>query len=382
MPSKTTRRKDKAVKTTKAAMLFAKIARSKPAIGRGKPCARKDDSNIRDTKRKQTSVPVSAVTLLPKAHDAGAVVESATSDCGLRRSFASVEDSKSSNLEKKFKQEPTDVNSLVSSTTSLLSNNLSGESVTATEILNVLERIENKVDDMARQQEKCLLLVAQANAKVDALASTSIGKATVDEPRKLYQLKLTPVKSFADLEAVEEQCKDDEFVDEVLRSIGSIHGKNRFKGNGGTVGHQVIDYFVDRRFLRQCSWTGISKTFDENQHLVRKVSFSKYERYINLIYSVIRNADEDYTMEKCHKFLKQCLRNSKQRLDETKMVRLPAARNRSKKNRKEYTEEILDGNEPIEEGTDPDPNMSNIIIEEEEDPIEEIIMEEYLSESS
>ncbi|XP_065094694.1 uncharacterized protein LOC135715287 [Ochlerotatus camptorhynchus] len=204
--------------------------------------------------------------------------------------------------------------------------------------------MENKMDDMGRQQEKCLLLLAQANAKIDSLSSALEKKQTGEEPEKSLELTLTlnPVKSLEDLEASEELCKDDCYVEKVVRSMGQIHGTNRFKND------EMIDYFVDRRFFRHYSWTGISKTFDENQQLVRKIAFSKYDRYINLFYRVIRNANEDFTKNDCNKFLKQCLRNSKQRLDDTKMLRLPAARNRRKalpnhsEHKIEYLDEVID----------------------------------------
>lgn len=42
------------------------------------------------------------------------------------------------------------------------------------------------------------------------------------------------------------------------------------------------------------------------------------------------HADELFTKEACHKFLKQCIRNSKQRLENVNHLRMPVARNRRK----------------------------------------------------
>ncbi|XP_055525292.1 uncharacterized protein LOC129718493 [Wyeomyia smithii] len=198
-------------------------------------------------------------------------------------------------------------------------------SISSIELLNKVEMIENKLDDMAKQQEKCLLLLAQANAKLDSLSTIADGKRTIQEHDQLQALVLTPVKCLADLENYEEQCKNEVFIKNVIRSTEQIHGKNRFNNKGITVCLQIIDHFVDQKFLRRCSWTGISKSFDDNQNLLPKIAFSKYERYINLFYEVVRNADEDFTKDECNRFFKQCLRNSKQRLED-KNQRQPAAR--------------------------------------------------------
>lgn len=196
------------------------------------------------------------------------------------------------------------------------------------DIMNMLKTINDKIDNIGKRQEKCVILAAQANAKIDSLTQRS--QQSQIEPEKTAELKLIPVNSLVDLEAAEDLCKDEDYVENVIRQMGQIHGNNRFKSKGGTVCHQMIDYFVDRRFFCICSWTGISKTLDENQELVPKIAFSRYEKYINLFYKVIRNADDTFTKDECDKFLKLCMRNSKQRANEL-MLRQPASRNRPKK---------------------------------------------------
>lgn len=198
------------------------------------------------------------------------------------------------------------------------------------EIMNMLKIINDKVDNIEKRQEKCLILTAQVNAKIDRLTSRSEQRQSSNASEKTADIKLIPVNSLADLEAAEEQCEDQNYVNNVIREMGKIHGNNRFKNKGGTVCHQMIDFFVDRRFFRLCSWTGISKTLDENNEVVPKIPFSRYEKYINLFYKVICNSDSTFTKDECHKFLKQCLRNSKQRANEL-LLRQPASRNRSKK---------------------------------------------------
>ncbi|KXJ75642.1 hypothetical protein RP20_CCG011334 [Aedes albopictus] len=258
--------------------------------------------------------------------------------------------------------DPTDILSSVSSSNSLSVN------IQFADIMKKLESIENNVQEMGKHQAKCLILGAQANAKIDYLLSEKAKQPTVNVAAKPQESLLVPVNSLTDLENAEKRCEDDSYVESVIREMGQMHGKNRFKTRGGTVCLQIIDHFVDRSFFRQCSWTGISKTFDENQKLVEKIAFSKYEKFINLFYRVIRNADEDFTKEECNKFFKQCLRNSKQRVGE-QMLRLPAARNRTKRipvDSNDYAEDEDDSEDRQAEGS----NIEYIeeIVEHDHDP--------------
>nr|XP_029715675.1 uncharacterized protein LOC115259286 [Aedes albopictus] len=379
MPPKSKKRKI-TVENTNPAKLFAKIAKGKPDPGEAIAGSSVADNfaagnhlQLKDMNDKVADVPAPA----EKSSAAGTtkIIESAepggSGSEGQLISITPLDVSDRGELAYTFKQESTEFDSTASSNVSLYSNHGSDQAATRAEESNRQESIENKMNDILQNQQKCLLLLAQANAKLDSLGSDSGRKQVTGEPQepeKIFKIALNPVKTLAELEAVEERCKDEQFVDDVIRSIGTIHGRNRFKGNGGTVCHQIIDRFVDRRFFRYCSWTGISKTMDENQQLVRKIAFSKFEHYIDLFYTAVRNADEDFTKEQCHKFLKQCLRNSKQRLDETRNLRMPAARKRCKKilldtEMIDDTQEdmIIDEKEEEEGATD---NLSEVIIEE------------------
>ncbi|XP_058827098.1 uncharacterized protein LOC131687073 [Topomyia yanbarensis] len=190
-----------------------------------------------------------------------------------------------------------------------------------------LGKFEDKLHRMEKQLDQCVFLLSQANAKIDMLSSRKQSEVDKDVI-ELNNISVQPVKTLQDLEALEKKCKDESYIKSVILSMGNIHGKHRFTGQGWTVCLQVIDYFLDRKFMREVSWTGVSKTKSENGEAVTKIAFSKYEHFINLFYQVILHADEQFSLAACHNFFKQCIRNSKQRLEDIKRVRLSVARKR------------------------------------------------------
>lgn len=199
------------------------------------------------------------------------------------------------------------------------------ETITLKALFEQQKLLENQVN-------KGLLMLSQLNAKVDVIGSRNpTDKADDEEQVVVKKNVLEPVSNLAELEAVEHKCMDDRFVESVICSLGKIHGKHRFTGAGQTVCLQLIDYFVDRRFLRDVSWTGVSKTKDEHGRPITKIAFSKYTKFIDLFFHTVLNADELFSLEACHKFLKQCIRNSKQRLEDIKQVRASVSRKRGRK---------------------------------------------------
>nr|XP_019527428.2 uncharacterized protein LOC109399441 [Aedes albopictus] len=199
-----------------------------------------------------------------------------------------------------------------------------------------LKELFERVQNLENQLNRCLIMLSQINAKLDEIGSrqrTEKVRENADDEDSvdIKKNEFEPVKNLAELDAIEEKCKNDSFVANVVRSMGKIHGKHRFTGAGQTVCLQLIDYFIDRQFLRECSWTGVSKTKDPNGNLRPKIAFSKYSKFIDLFFQSVLNADELFTLESCHKFLKQCIRNSKQRVEDIKQVRASVSRKRGRK---------------------------------------------------
>lgn len=191
-----------------------------------------------------------------------------------------------------------------------------------------LDVLSARVKNLENQMDRCLLMLSQISAKLDVIGSRNTADKDGENQIEVMKYVLEPIRSLAELKAIEEKCIDDKFVESVICSMGKVHGKHRFTGAGQTVCLQLIDYFVDRRFLREVSWTGISKTKDQHGRPKAKIAFSKYNKFIDLFFQTILNADELFSLEACHKFLKQCIRNSKQRLEDVKQIRSSVSRKR------------------------------------------------------
>lgn len=191
------------------------------------------------------------------------------------------------------------------------------------------ELIPPKADPTDSKLNKCLTLLAHANAKLDALGAAGPSQCKHEHQAVvLNKIILKPVKDLHDMEVLEENCKNEEFVKSIVASIGQLHGRQRYTGRGVTVCLQIMDYFFDRQFLLHCSWTGTGRKSADQEQVQRKVPFCKFEGVIDLFYQTILRSDPDFSMVDCKEFLHRCLRNSKQRFAEIGGTRKPTARKR------------------------------------------------------
>ncbi|XP_055605219.1 uncharacterized protein LOC129753420 [Uranotaenia lowii] len=250
----------------------------------------------------------------------------------------------------------------------------------APNLLELVQSLHSKVEMNARIIEECkvignksVALLSQVNAKLDVLANQvnlkldnfvsqtqqtdSVRIDTVSSP-------LSPVKNLAEMESLEQKANSKKFVEAVIQYFGSMHGRSRYVGEGATVCLQLIDYFFDRAFLLNCSWTGTSRRKGNDENTGSKIAFHKFDGIITLFHKVIMFSDPTYPFIECQKFLKRCLRNSKQRFVETKGLKASVARNRRK--RKLVTSSVdVGNNSQVEEEPD-------VIEEEEEEALDEV----------
>lgn len=185
-------------------------------------------------------------------------------------------------------------------------------------------------DNINHKLNKCLLLLSHVNAKVDALAEMQCQQVKTLPNVKLAKINLQPVKSLADLEKLEENCREEDFIKTIIASLGRIHGRHRYTGRGATVSLQIVDYFFSRDFLLQCSWTGTGRTSGKDEIKKTKIPFMKFDKTINLFYQTVLHSDPSYTFTDCKSFLHRCLKNAKQRFAEVTGTRKPVSRKRKR----------------------------------------------------
>ncbi|XP_055634115.1 uncharacterized protein LOC129774406 [Toxorhynchites rutilus septentrionalis] len=218
------------------------------------------------------------------------------------------------------------------------------------DLLRFMQSLHEKTDKHTRMIEECKLvgnrsvaLLSQVNAKLDILANQVNMKLDAFGSHHSHQTEpmcietrnvpLSPIKSFEEFESVEKKANK-QFIDAVVQYFGSMHGKNRYVGEGGTVCLQIVDYFFDREFLLNCSWTGTRRRLDKSNDLMNasKIPFHKFDGVINLFHRVVMFSDPLYPLVECQNFLKRCLRNAQQRFREIKGIRAPVARRKRKRN--------------------------------------------------
>lgn len=121
--------------------------------------------------------------------------------------------------------------------------------------------------------------------------------------------RFPPVKTIDELKALEENLKDPNFEKKYISSMSTLcsRGNNM---RGLTLCYRLIDFFISRDLLLQCSWTG--NTRNQNEH--EKTAFKFFERIRSSFFYVVHNSDETFGKIECDQFFKRVLKNSKQRL--------------------------------------------------------------------
>lgn len=265
------------------------------------------------------------------------------------------------------------------------------------DLRQLLLSLHKKVDENARKIEESKLtgnrtvtLLSQINAKFDVLASqinTKLDAIASQKPQQIepvwtgnIRAPLKPVESLEELELLEKNSSNEQFVAGIIHHFGSMHGKDRYVGEGGTVCLQIIDYFFQREFLLNCSWTGTTRNKNSDEVIVSKIAFHKFDGVITLFHKVVMFSDPSYTLVQCQKFLHRCLRNAKQRFEEIKGTRAPVARKRRKRNDHRSDLRSMDEEEEKQDEED-DPLVEYVGQDETGIPdTKPIIVEEYLLE--
>ncbi|KAL9707553.1 hypothetical protein quinque_011071 [Culex quinquefasciatus] len=137
---------------------------------------------------------------------------------------------------------------------------------------------------------------------------------------------ISPVTCLQDLVALENQLQDEKIMNDYIKDMGFICGTSG-KARALNCCYKLIDYFVTREFLMQCSWTGASRTTEDplnDESTEEKIPFKFYRRFRTLFLRLILQADKDFSELQCDKFFKTILKNRKQRLQAKVAPTMPA----------------------------------------------------------
>lgn len=143
-------------------------------------------------------------------------------------------------------------------------------------------------------------------------------------PTDQAEILAKPVSSAEELNKLEESLKDEGVLQKFVANMSFICGTNG-KANGVDCCYKLVDYFLTREFLTECSWTGKCRVGDENrsdnapavegsQTNCSKVPIKFFKHFRTLFLKLVLLAGKDFTEIKCEEFFKRVMKNSKQRL--------------------------------------------------------------------
>ncbi|XP_035773687.1 uncharacterized protein LOC118456742 [Anopheles albimanus] len=185
--------------------------------------------------------------------------------------------------------------------------------------------IDRRLQKIEQQQHQSLSniqkKVTTIGTKIGAFGSViaSGESSLLPQPITAY---FSPAKCKEDLDELEANASDEQFVSAVAQSVARIHGYDR-TGEGVTVSHQIVDYFFDRQFLQDCSWTGRTRSAEH----VRKIALAPYENIKNLFYQSVHLVDDSFTLNAAERFFRDVAKHARSRA-EVKFLRKPALKRR------------------------------------------------------
>lgn len=124
------------------------------------------------------------------------------------------------------------------------------------------------------------------------------------------------------LRCLEHSLENPEKEFELKKKLAYICGKG--KGRGVNNAYALIDVMFDRQFLKTCSWAGGSRSTET------KVCFKSFTKVIKLFFEIVLDSDNSFTLNECHNFFKNVLKNSTQRC-KSKNLRTSTTKHRPKK---------------------------------------------------
>uniref|UniRef100_A0A182VVL9 DUF4806 domain-containing protein n=1 Tax=Anopheles minimus TaxID=112268 RepID=A0A182VVL9_9DIPT len=194
-----------------------------------------------------------------------------------------------------------------------------GDAATVMSILNTTD-----VSNIIANQQKILEnqeKIMQSQAKL-LTYSEYVLKFFHERPVELQQETrpedyFSPVNTLEELEDLEASLKQKDVSQKYIRGMSFICGVTG-KANGIDCCYKLIDYFITRQFLMQCSWTGNAKLPGGNNadssNSTGKVGLKFFRNFRSLFLNLIMLADKDFSEIECDNFFKRIIRNSKQRV--------------------------------------------------------------------
>ncbi|CAH0546339.1 unnamed protein product [Brassicogethes aeneus] len=178
-------------------------------------------------------------------------------------------------------------------------NQVSGFNVTLEELINRYYKIEKRLEAQTAPLVPYTNVLSQSN-------------------------DFEPVNSEEDINFLEEQLKDELYMNALVEKLSIICGRTG-KEHGFNACYTLVDNLFTRHFMTLCSWAGGSR------NEVNKISFKTYKNTIKLFFKIILLADYTFTHENLQQFFKSVLKNATRRNAVAENARTSRSKKRPKK---------------------------------------------------
>lgn len=178
-------------------------------------------------------------------------------------------------------------------------------------------------------QQQMMLNLAQTVTQIEEYMNKSFGLT-----KKTESVDFILIQEHEQLRRLDHLLENSDQELQIKIKLSAICGKG--KGRGINNAYALIDAMFDRNFLKTCSWAGGSRTTDT------KICFKSFTKVIKLFFDLVHDSDNSFTLNECHNFFKNVLKNSSQRCN-SKKLRTSTTKNRPKKKANINTNNVFTG---------------------------------------
>ncbi|XP_050507296.1 uncharacterized protein LOC126884960 [Diabrotica virgifera virgifera] len=121
------------------------------------------------------------------------------------------------------------------------------------------------------------------------------------------QFEFHAVSTSQELSQLEENLKDPNYEKKVRNYFKKIIGNIPDTSNGLDTCYSIVDYFFEKKFMVQCSWTGGSRSNTE------KCCIKNCKNILEVFFTIVQSSNKDFSKALLKKFIIGIRRNAKKR---------------------------------------------------------------------
>ncbi|XP_050497710.1 uncharacterized protein LOC126878855 isoform X2 [Diabrotica virgifera virgifera] len=181
------------------------------------------------------------------------------------------------------------------------------------DIINKLNDIEQKFNQFKNditESVKDMLVKAVAAIKSDfdaKLLSAMQNFKNNHQDDDNIQFEFHAVSTSQELSQLEDNLKDPNYEKKVRNYFKKIIGNTPDTSNGLDTCYSIVDYFFEKKFMVQCSWTGGSRSNTE------KCCIKNCKNILEVFFTIVQSSNKDFSKALLKKFIIGITRNAKKR---------------------------------------------------------------------